>query len=167
MNNPLPFRVMLRDPLFRGAAAALVLAVVVLSASTVGAVRLDAVSAAAPAPTVADSALRFPPVAGRADIPAAVAQDLFADDRQAPARRYLMPGESDVAAAPAPRPVVLGTAVSSDGSDFAVCGLGDGSSRIVYIGGAIGRYTVVAIARGAVTFRGPDGERFTIDAGKP
>lgn len=167
MTNPLPLSGMLRDRLFRAAVAALVIAVLVLTASTVGAVRLDAVPAASASPAIADSALRFSVAGGGPDIAAAVAQDLFTDDRHAPARRYLMPGEPDNARQPAPRPVVLGTALSGGGADFAVCQVAGGQSQVVRVGGKIGEFTVVAIERGRVSFRGADGGRFTIDASKP
>jgi hypothetical protein len=167
MINPLPLSEMLRDRLLRVSVGALALAAIVLFASTVGAVRLDAVPGAAPAPAIADSSLRFASATDAPDVATAVAQDLFTDDRHAPPKRYLMPGETDAERAPAPRPVVLGTALSPGGGDFAVCQVTGGTPRVVRAGEKIGEFTVVAIARGAVTFRGPDGERFTIEASKP
>jgi hypothetical protein len=68
---------------------------------------------------------------------------------------------------PAPRPIVLGTALAADGEHFATCQVAGGLPTIVRAGSRIGGYTVVAIARGAVTFRAPDGERFTIHSLTP
>lgn len=155
----------LQDSRVRWAGVALAVALVVLAAATVGAVRVTPVEAAAPAPAVPDSALRFTPVGSGIDVAAAVARDLFTDDRSPPARRYRVPGEGEYAAPePAPRPVVLGTAIAADGEHFATCQAAGGVPVIVHVGSKIADYTVVNIVRGSVTFRAPDGERFTINA---
>jgi hypothetical protein len=157
----------MREPAVRYALGALVVAVVLLGVAAVGAIRVEQVEASVPPPTIADSALRFRIPGEGADVAAAVAKDLFTDDRQAPPRRYLMPGASEVEAQPAPRPAVLGTALGGADGDFAICQVAGGPSRVVRVGGKVGEFTVVGIERGKVTFRGPDGERFTIDASKP
>jgi hypothetical protein len=152
----------------RLAAGLLGVSVIVLIAAIVSAVRVGDVAAAAPPSAVPDSALRFMPPGASVDIAAAVARDLFTDDRQAPARRYRLPGEADVTVRQAsPRPVVLGTVVGADGSSFAMCQTGPTDVVKVRVGGKVGEYTVVSIERGRVTFRGADGERFTVDASKP
>lgn len=158
---------MTREPAVRYAFGALVVAVAMLGIALGGAIRVEKVEASVPPPSVADSALRFRIPGAGADVAAAVASDLFTDDRQAPLRRYLMPGEPDVPDAPAPRPAVLGTALGGAEGDFAMCQVAGGPVRVMRVGGQIGEFTVVAIARGKVTFRGGDGERFTIDANKP
>src|SRR5262249_22320908 len=115
-----------------------------------------------------DSALRIPAPGAGIDIAAANARDLFSDGRQPPPKRYKMPGESDAApAAPPARPTVLGTVMAGDGGHFATAQVPGGNPVIIRAGEKIGGYTVVAIERGKVTFRGTDGERFTIDASKP
>lgn len=156
-----------REPALRYAFGVFVVAVALLGFALGGAIRVGKVEASVPPAPVADSVLRFRIPGAGADVAAAVASDLFTDDRQAPLRRYLMPGEPDVPEASAPRPVVLGTALGGAEGDFAMCQVAGGPVRVVRVGGQIGEFTVVAIARGKVTFRGTDGERFTIDASKP
>ena len=168
MNTPLFSREMLRDGLFRGAALAVGAALIVLVIAIAGAVRIDPVQAAAAPPAIADSALRFGFAGAGADVAEAVANDLFTDDRRAPPRRYLMPGEVEATPRqPAARPVVLGTVMATDGANFAICQVGGGQSAIVRAGGKVGEFTVVSIERGRVNFRSPDGERISIDASNP
>ena len=96
------------------------------------------------------------------------ARDLFADDRRAPVKRYRMPGEASTAPAQAaPRPIVLGTAVAPGGTSFAMCQVGPTDVVKVRVGGRVSDYTVVAIARGKVTFRAGNGEQFSVEASKP
>ena len=168
MNAPMITPDMLRDRWMRAAASLLGAAVIVLIAAIVSAIRVGSVEAAPPATSVADSALHFTASGLPVDIAAAVSRDLFTDDRQAPPRRYRLPGEADaVVHQPAPRPLVLGTAVSADGTSFAMCQTGPTDVVKARVGGKVGEYTVVLIERGRVTFRGVDGERFTVDASKP
>ena len=168
MNAPMITPDMLRDRWMRAAMTLLGASVIVLIAAIASAIRVGTVEAAAPATTVADSALRFTAVNEPVDIGAAVARDLFMDDRRAPPRRYRLPGEAvTVARQASPRPQVLGTAISADGSSFAMCQTGPTDVLKVRVGGRVGDYTVVSIERGRVTFRGLDGERFTVDASKP
>lgn len=157
----------LREPAVRYALGGVAISLVLLVLAVVGAVRVEPVQASVPPAVIADSALRFRIPGAGPDVAAAVANDLFTDDRQAPPRRYLMPGESEVAAQPAPRPVVLGTAMGGAEGNFAICQVAGAPSRVVRVGAKVGEYTVLVIERGKVTFRGPDGERFTIDASKP
>lgn len=159
--------VLLRDRLFQVAVVVAVMAFALLAASTVGAIHVDPVTAAAPPVPLADSVLRFAARGADADIAGAVARDLFADDRRAPRRRYLMPGS--VAAEPgepSPAPTVLGTAIGS-GDDFAICQVAGGRPTIVRVGEKVGDFAVIAITRSRVVFRGPDGARVAIDASKP
>lgn len=159
--------VAMREPAVRYALGGLVVAVVLLGFALFGAIRVEQVEASVPPAAIADSALRFRIPGEGADVAAAVASDLFTDDRQAPPRRYLMPGQSDVDVQPTPRPVVLGTALGGEGGNFAICQVAGAPSRIVRVGDKIGEYSVLGIERSKVTFRGADGERFTIDASKP
>lgn len=168
MSQPIVTREMLRNGLFRGATLALVVSLVALVIAAVGAVRIADVEAASAPPAIPDSALRFGYPGGGTNIAGAVANDLFTDDRQAPRRRYLMPGEVDAGVRqPPPRPIVLGTVMATDGANFAICQIGAGQSMIVRAGSKIGEFTVLSIERGRVHFRSPDGERIAIDASKP
>lgn len=97
------------------------------------------------------------------------AQNPFAASRRAPSTRYRLaiPGDAlaalpaDEAVEPA-RPVVHGTAVSSDGRGFAMCAIDGQPVTVVRVGDRVGDYTVVAIARGLVTFRDAQGQRLEI-----
>lgn len=157
-------------PPFRVALAALALSVAIAAWSLVRAVRIEAVPEAPP-PTFAaasDVAARAPRVT--VDVRAAVEKDLFSPDRTAPAERYRVPGESEPAAAvvvEAPKPVVLGTAVSGTGRSFATCQLGDGQPIIVRVGDRIGEYTVKTIERGRVVFTTAKGTLLEVPALKP
>ena len=65
------------------------------------------------------------------DIQAAVENDLFSADRSAPAAPYRMPGEhapDDKPVVEPMKPIVLGTAVATDGRSFATVQLGDATS---------------------------------------
>jgi hypothetical protein len=107
-----------------------------------------------------------PPV----DIQAAVDNDLFAEDRSAPDNPYRMPGESgpdDKPAVEPLKPLVLGTAVASDGRSFATMQLGDASPQLVHVGDKIGEWTVKAITRGKVVLVGNTGTRAELSAPKP
>lgn len=111
--------------------------------------------------------LRQVALAPPADVDAAVEQDIFAPDRSAPSEPFHMPGEasaSTAAAVASPKPTVLGTAVSDGASSFATARFGDAAPRIVRVGDKLGPYTVVAIARGRVTFRTADGDRLDVAA---
>lgn len=168
MNAPTITRDMLHDRWMQAAAMVLGVSAMVLLVAMVSAIRVGTVEAAPPTVSVAESALQFSAVGQAADIAAAVSRDLFTDDRQAPPRRYRLPGEANaVERQAAPKPLVLGTAISADGSSFAMCQTGPTDVVKVRVGGKVGEYTVVSIERGRVTFRGVEGERFTVDASKP
>lgn len=168
MSKPFATGQLLRSGFFRGAAFSLGVSLVALATAAVGAVRISDVEAASAPPAIPDSALRFGYPGAGPNVAGAVANDLFTDDRQAPPRRYLMPGEVDAGVGQPPvRPVVLGTVMASDGAHFAICQVGAGQSTIVRAGGKIGEFTVISIERGRVHFRSPSGERISIDASNP
>lgn len=168
MNRLPPFGEMWRDRVFQLAVLVGAAALVALVAATAGAVRLEAVAPAAPAPAIPDSLLRFATPDAGPDVAAVVAHDLFKEDRTPASRRYRLPGEADVQPRqPAPRPVVLGTAIGTGEADFAICQVLGGQPVIVRAGARIGDFTVLSIERTRVWFRGADGERFSIDASKP
>ena len=89
----------------------------------------------------------------KSDIGATVDNDVFSVDRSAPAESYRMPGEPDpnAKAAPQPdKPVVLGTAIATDGRHFATLQMRDGRPTLVRVGDKIGEWTVRSIERGKV-----------------
>jgi hypothetical protein len=106
-----------------------------------------------------------------ADIRAAVENDLFSPDRTAQGAPYRLPGEPDPGASKTSdpsRPVVLGTAVATDGQNFATVQLsGDTHPTLVHIGDKIGTWIVRAIERGKVTFVSTAGVRADVAAPKP
>ena len=89
----------------------------------------------------------------RRTLQAAVENDLFASDRSAPSAPYRMPGETcrdDKPAVEPMKPIVLGTAVATDGRSFATVQLGDGRPTLVHVGDKIGEWVVKAIERGKI-----------------
>jgi hypothetical protein len=106
----------------------------------------------------------------RADIAAAVENDLFAPDRSAPDTPYRMPDDpvSDDTPATVPaKPFVLGTAVGSDGRNFATLQLLDGPPRLVVAGDRIGDWVVKGITRGKVVLVSTGGVRAELTVVKP
>jgi hypothetical protein len=105
-----------------------------------------------------------------ADIQAAVENDLFASDRSAPDAPYRMPGENggdDKPALEPMKPSVLGTAVATDGHNFATLQLGDSSPKLVHVGDKIGEWVVRGIARGRVVLVSGGGSRAELTVSKP
>ena len=106
----------------------------------------------------------------KTDIEAAVDNNVFSSDRSAPAAPYRMPGEPDPNARPVAqpdKPLVLGTAVATDGRHFATVQMRDGSPKLVYVGDKIGEWTVRAIERGKVTLLSTGGIRAEVIVPKP
>jgi hypothetical protein len=115
--------------------------------------------------TIGKHATRAP-----ADIEAAVDKDLFTPDRSAPDAPYRMPGESDgkeKATVEPMKPVVLGTAVATDGRSFATLQLGDASPTLVHVGDKIGEWVVKAIERGKIVLVSTSGTRADLTVPKP
>jgi hypothetical protein len=105
-----------------------------------------------------------------ADVMAAVDKDVFAPDRSAPDAPYRMPGENDGSDKPAVepmKPIVLGTAVATDGRSFATLQLGDASPTIVHVGDKIGEWVVKSIERGRIVLVGTSGTRADLTVPKP
>jgi hypothetical protein len=105
-----------------------------------------------------------------ADIQTAVDKDLFAADRSAPDAPYRMPGESDgkeKSTVEPMKPVVLGTAVATDGRSFATLQLGDASPALVRVGDKIGEWVVKAIERGKIVLVSTSGTRADLTVPKP
>jgi hypothetical protein len=129
-------------------------------------------SMAAPAPVTVASL--EPTTSGAnlplADIEAAVESDLFSADRSAPDAPYRMPGENapdDKPQIDPVKPVVLGTAVATDGRHFATVQIGDSRPTLVHIGDRIGEWVVRSIERGKVAFGNVGGARIDVTVPKP
>jgi len=157
-------------PSMRVATGALAIAVALLSWALVDGLRAPGLPDAPPATvasleTIANHAERPP-----ADIAAAVDNDLFAPDRSAPDRPYRLPGENserDMPSAEPVKPVVLGTAVATDGRSFATLQLGDASPTLVHVGEKIGEWVVKAIERGRIVLVSTSGTRADLTVPKP
>lgn len=104
------------------------------------------------------------------DIQATVNRDLFSAGRMAPSSPYRMPDERQATDAPAAepeRPIVLGTAVATDGRHFATVQLGDASPTLVHIGDRIGEWVVRAIERGKIVLVRAGGTRAEVTVPNP
>jgi hypothetical protein len=104
------------------------------------------------------------------DVASTVEDDLFAADRSAPSAPYRMPGETAVNDSPVAepmKPIVLGTAVATDGRSFATVQLGDGRPTLVHVGGKIGEWVVTSIERGKIALVGSSGSRVDVIVPKP
>jgi hypothetical protein len=98
----------------------------------------------------------------------AVATDLFADDRAAPAVRYRI-GATVTKAATFVAPIVVapqlqlsGTVVAADGRSFAMCQLGAEPAKIVYVGQRIGTFTLRSVSQGSAVFTDESGKRVVL-----
>ena len=104
------------------------------------------------------------------DVSAAVDNNVFSIDRAAPAAAYRMPGEPDPNARPAAqpeKPLLLGTAVATDGRSFATVALSDGRPKLVHVGDKVGDWTVRAIERGKITLVSSMGTKIDVTVPKP
>lgn len=157
-------------PVMRAALGVLGLAIIVLAWTVVRAFRAE------PLPVVPATAAAGLETIGRrtparpADVQAAVENDVFASDRSAPASPYRMPGESGGNSGPPQeplKPLVLGTAVATDGRSFATLQLGDASPTLVHVGDKIGEWTVKSIQRGKVVLVNTSGTRTDLTVPNP
>jgi hypothetical protein len=103
-----------------------------------------------------------------AEFARAVATDLFADDRAAPAVRYRI-GATETKAAAFVAPIVVapqlqlsGTVVAADGRSFAMCQLGAEPAKIVYVGQRIGTFTLRGVSQGNAVFTDESGKRVVL-----
>jgi hypothetical protein len=159
-----------RTPAMRVAVGALAVAVatngwVLVRALRVPPIPVTPITTVASLETSARGAKRPP-----TDVAATVEDDLFSPDRSAPSAPYRMPGETDVSDKPAVepmKPIVLGTAVATDGRSFATVQLGDGRPTLVHVGGKIGEWVVKAIERGKIVLVSSSGSRVDITVPKP
>lgn len=155
----------------RIALGVLAIAVLVTLWTLVRAFRTDPLPAAPPAMVASLEGTKRTAYRPVPDIETAVDNDLFASDRSAPSNPYRMPGENgpdDKPVVEPVKPIVLGTAVASDGRSFATMQLGDSTPMLVHVGDTIGEWVVKSIARGKVVLFGrTDGSRAELTVPKP
>ena len=152
----------IKTPAMRVALAIFGASVVVFLWTMARALRAEALPTAVPTTLVGLEAIKRVPNRPVADIQVGVDNDLFSPDRTAPETPYRMPGENnpnDKARVEPMKPVVLGTAVASDGHNFATLQFGSDSPKLVRVGDKIGEWTVRSIARNKVVLEGPEGSR--------
>ncbi|MBK7596056.1 MAG: hypothetical protein IPJ11_12615 [Gemmatimonadetes bacterium] len=157
-------------PAVRWAAFGVLAALVVMAWTAWRMWQVTDVPAAPPGPMLSTDALITPARPESVDVDAAVSLDLFNPDRAAPIARYRLPSDPAAVASDMPppaRPVVLGTAIASDGSSFATCQLESSRLLMVRVGDKVGVYLVKSIERGRVVFQTPAGERLEIQALRP
>jgi hypothetical protein len=115
--------------------------------------------------------IRRAPARPKSDVEATVENNVFSIDRSAPVTPYRMPGEPDPSAVRAvvqpEKPLVLGTAIATDGRHFATVQLGNGSPMLVRIGDKVGEWTVRAIERGKIVLVSTNGIRAEVTVSKP
>jgi type IV pilus biogenesis protein PilP len=157
-------------PFIRTAITVFVVAFGLLVFSLVRALRITPVEAATRIETTELARVTSTPPAPDVDLEAVGANGIFQPDRTALPYRYRMPGEPapNDAGAPEPiKPVVLGTVLATDGSNFATCQLPGGRPTVVRVGDKLGEYTVVAIDRDKVAFRNAAGRLIEITVTRP
>jgi len=163
-------RAALNAPTMRLALAALGLALALVAWTVFRALHVDPLPSAPPPAVASLETMAQNSSRPAADIQAAVDKDLFASDRSAPDQPYRMPGESDDSEKPhvePMKPVVLGTAVATDGRSFATVQLGDASPKLVHVGDTIGEWVVKAIERGKIVLVSTSGTRADLFVPKP
>jgi hypothetical protein len=149
------------------ALGALVLALGLSAWTASRAMRIDQTTAAPPPSFATSDALAKAPMVVPVDIGMVVGLNVFSPERKAPLRRYRLSGYAEpVAAAPPPKPLVLGTVVAPNNRSFAFCRMPDGPAIIVRVGDKIGTYTVKSIERNQVVFNAPGEEAFAVNASK-
>ncbi len=159
-----------RDTVVRIGLGAVVVGVIAVVWTLVVALRVEPLPAPSSRNTENLAAIAMSASRPGVDLDAAVDGDIFSPDRAAPATRYSMPNEkqaSDASAGESEKPVVLGTAVATDGRSFATLKLGEGAPTLSHVGDHIGDWTVRAIERGKVTLVSANGTRATVAVPKP
>lgn len=160
----------IKTPAMRVALVVFGASVAVFFWSLTRALRAQSIPPAVPAMVVALDGTKRPAPRQPADIQAGVENDLFSPDRTAPETPYRMPGEdspNDKPRIEPQKPIVLGTAVASDGHNFATLQLGMESPKLVRVGDRIGEWTVRSIARGKVVLESAQGNRAELGATNP
>lgn len=163
-------RALLATPAMRVAATAFVVGVALVVWTLTLALRSEPLPDTPPTTVASLGTITNHSARPPADITTAVDKDLFAADRSAPDEPYRMPGESDGKDKPTVepmKPVVLGTAVATDGRSFATLQLGDASPTLVHVGDKIGEWVVKAIERGRIVLVSTSGTRADLTVPKP
>jgi hypothetical protein len=163
-------RAVLNTRAMRVAVTALVVAIALVLWTLTRALRSEPLPDTPPTTVASLEAIGTHSPRAPADIEPAVDKDLFAADRSAPDAPYRMPGESDgkeKSTVEPMKPVVLGTAVATDGRSFATLQLGDASPALVRVGDKIGEWVVKAIERGKIVLVSTSGTRADLTVPKP
>ena len=152
----------------RAAQIACAAAIAVLLWALLTASRLDVPEARLASPTASTPRDAASISVSDADFTHAVATDVFADDRAAPAVRYRI-GATNTKAATFFAPIVVapqlqlsGTVVAADGRSFAMCQLGAEPAKIVYVGQRIGTFTLRGVSQGSAVFTDESGKRVVL-----
>ncbi len=159
-----------KTPAMRIALVLLGASVLVFAWTLVRALRAQPIPTAVSTTLVGLDAVKRAPARQVANIQAGVENDLFSPDRSAPDTPYRMPGENNANDKPRvepQKPIVLGTAVASDGHNFATVQLGMDSPKLVRVGDKIGEWTVRSIVRGKVVLEGTEGNRAELGVPNP
>jgi hypothetical protein len=157
-------------PFIRTSLVALVITTVLLLTSLVRAIRITPVEAAPAASSAVLLRVSSPPPPPEIDFDAVGANGIFQPDRTALPYRYRMPGEpgpDNTMAPEAPKPVVLGTVIATDGNHFATVQMPSGKPTSLRVKDQIGEYTVVAIDRDKVAFKNAAGQLIEITTTRP
>jgi len=157
-------------PAMRVAVGTLIVAAALMSWTLLNALRSEPLPNTPPTTVASLETITNHSTRPAADITTAVDKDLFASDRSPPDAPYRMPGESDGKEKPAVepmKPIVLGTAVATDGRSFATLQLGDASPTLVHVGDKIGEWVVKAIERGRIVLVSTSGTRANLTVPKP
>ncbi len=163
-------RELTRLPAMRGALVFLTAAVIATGWTLMRALRVEAVPEQPPTSIASLDSITRRVSRPHVDVSAAVDNNVFSIDRAAPANPYRMPGEPDPNARPAAlpeKPLILGTAVATDGRSFATVALSDGRPKLVHVGDKIGDWTVRTIERGKVTLVSSMGTNIDVIVPKP
>ena len=155
----------------QSALVALGLAVLTTAWTTMRALRVEAIPDPPSTAIASLETIRRGPERPKSNVEATVEDNLFSIDRAAPVAPYRMPGEPDPSAVRAvvqpEKPLVLGTAIATDGRHFATVQLRDGPPMLVRIGDKVGEWTVRAIERGKIVLVSANGSRAEITVSKP
>ena len=154
----------------QAALAVLAVAVIVTGWTLVHALRVEAIPDPPPMEIASLETIRRGAARPIANVSATVDNNVFSIDRTAPSAPYRMPGDPDPNAKPAvvpEKPLVLGTAVATDGRSFATVALADGRPKLVHVGDKIGEWIVKAIERSKVTLMSTSGIRLDVTVPKP
>ena len=159
-----------KTPAMQAALTVLAVALIATGWTLVHALRVEAIPDPPPIEIASLETIRRGAARPMTNISATVDNNVFSIDRTAPSSPYRMPGDPDPNAKPAvvpEKPLVLGTAVATDGRSFATVALADGRPKLVHVGDKIGEWIVKAIERSKVTLVSTGGIRLDVTVPKP